>query len=371
VERLQGDEQLMARALALAGRGRGIVSPNPLVGAVVTDSGGSVVGEGWHEGPGTPHAEVVALDAAGSRARGGTLVVGLEPCNHFGRTPPCTEAILKAGIARVVAAMEDPNPGVAGGGIRRLREAGIEVSTGTGADAARRQNAPYLSHVLTGRPFVTLKLAATLDGKIAARDGSSTWITSEASRREVHRIRGDADAILVGAGTVIADDPRLTVRDPAYRGVPPLRVVADATGRVPPEGHVFDGSAPTVVTTTERAPEERREAWRSAGADVVVCGTDSEGGVDLGECLSHLGKRDVQSVLLEGGSTLAERAVRGGHVGRVILFYAPLLLGGTDAPSMLGGRGFATLAEGRRVEIVDVARIGPDVKVEADVHRDC
>jgi diaminohydroxyphosphoribosylaminopyrimidine deaminase/5-amino-6-(5-phosphoribosylamino)uracil reductase len=363
-----GHERQMRRALGLAERGRGLVSPNPLVGAVVVRDG-QVVGEGFHEGPGRPHAEVVALDRAGPRARGATVYTTLEPCDHFGRTPPCTRALIAAGVARVVAATGDPNPVVDGRGFDRLRAAGVEVVVGVLAREAERQNRAYGTHVRTGRPLVTLKAGATLDGKVAARDGSSRWITGDEARADAHRLRADADAILVGAGTALSDDPALTVRDPAYRGAPVLRVLADASGRVAPVGGLFDGAAPTLVATTEAAPRERREAWRAAGADVLVTGA-TEAGVDLDALLGALGKRDVQHLLIEGGPTIAWSAVAGGFVDRVVVYLAPALLGGVAAPGILGGQGFAPVGAGVRLRFVDVRRVGADLRVEADVQRD-
>jgi len=362
------DETLMRRALDLAERGRGLVSPNPLVGAVLVRDG-RVVGEGWHEGPGTAHAEAMAVARAGEDARGATLVVTLEPCDHHGRTPPCTEALIAAGVAEVVAAAGDPNPVVDGRGFARLREAGVEVRTGVLEREAERRNAAFRRHVVTGLPFVTLKMAATLDGKVAARDGSSRWITGEAARADVHRLRGDSDAIVVGAGTALADDPALTVRDPDYRGRPVLRVVVDAAGRVPGTGRLFSHEAPTLVATSDDADPGAVDAWRAAGAEVVAF-PRAPGGVPLAELMAHLGKRDVQSVLLEGGPTLAFSAARDGVVDRLVLFWAPKLLGGSGAPGVLAGEGFAPVGDAVDLEIVSVERVGPDLKVEADVHRD-
>jgi diaminohydroxyphosphoribosylaminopyrimidine deaminase / 5-amino-6-(5-phosphoribosylamino)uracil reductase len=363
------DESMMRRALALAERGRGIVSPNPLVGAVVVRDD-RVVGEGWHEGRGTPHAEAMALSAAGDAARGATLYVTLEPCDHFGHTPPCTQAIVAAGVSEVVAAIRDPNPVVDGRGFAVLEQAGIRVRSGALAREAQRQNAAFIRHVTTQQPFVTLKVAATLDGKVAARDGSSRWITGEAARAEVHRMRGAADAIVVGAGTAITDDPALTVRDPDYRGRPVLRVLVDAAGRVPATGNLFDDEAPTLVATTEAAPTAAVGAWRSAGAEVVSFPADEAGGVVLADLWADLGKRDVASLLLEGGPTLAWSAVRDGLVDRIVLFLAPKLLGGSGAPGILGGEGLAPVGAAVGLEIVSVERVGDDIKVEADVHRD-
>jgi diaminohydroxyphosphoribosylaminopyrimidine deaminase/5-amino-6-(5-phosphoribosylamino)uracil reductase len=362
------DEAYIERALALAQRGRGRVSPNPLVGAVVV-ADGVVVGEGWHEGAGLPHAEALALNESGPAARGATLYTSLEPCDHYGRTPPCTRAIIAAGIARVVTATTDPNPAVDGRGLATLRANGIEVREGLMAEAARRLNAPFEKHVRTGMPFVTWKAATTLDGKVAARDGSARWITGEAARADVHRLRGDADAILVGAGTALADDPALTVRDPSYRGRPPIRVLVDARGRVGAGGDLFDDSAPKLVATTELASREARALWQEAGAEVVVFESESDL-VPLPSLFADLGKRDVQHVLLEGGPTLAWSAVEDGLVDRVVVYLAPRLIGGVDAPGVLGGRGFAPVANALALSIHSAERIGEDLRVEADVHRD-
>jgi diaminohydroxyphosphoribosylaminopyrimidine deaminase / 5-amino-6-(5-phosphoribosylamino)uracil reductase len=359
-------EAHMRRALQLAELGRGLASPNPIVGAVVVRDG-RVVGEGWHEGPGTPHAEAAALFAAGDAARGATLYVTLEPCDHQGRTPPCTRAIVRAGVSAVVAAMTDPNPVVDGRGFARLRQEGIEVLAPILPERASRQNEAFAKHIRTGLPLITLKLAATLDGKVAARDGSSRWITGEAARARVNRMRAAADAIMVGAGTALADDPALTVRDPDYRGRPVLRVLVDARGVVPGTGRLFSQEAPTLVATTEAAPVDRRDAWAAAGADVAVF--DAEGGrVPLRSLFGHLGKRDVQSVLLEGGPTLAWSAVREGMVDRMALFMAPKLLGGERSPGVLGGEGFAPVGEALPVRITEIMRIGDDLMVEADVY---
>ena len=362
------DETFMSEALELAQRGRGRVSPNPLVGATLL-SGPQVVGRGWHEGPGTPHAEVVALREAGDRARDATLYTSLEPCDHYGRTGPCTTAIAEAGVTRVVAAVVDPNPVVNGRGLDMLRERGIEVRVGVLERAARRINEAFFKHVTTGMPFVTLKMAATLDGRVAARDGSSRWITGEEARADVHRLRGDADAIVVGAGTALVDVPSLTVRDPDYLGQPALRVLVDAAGRVEVSSKLFSSEAPTLVATTELAPQERVDAWRAAGADAVLFESVDER-VPLGELFRDLGKRDVQGALLEGGPTLAWSAVAGGLVDKVILYLAPKIVGGADAPGIIEGQGVMSIDDAVQLEVADVQRVGPDVRIEADVHRD-
>jgi diaminohydroxyphosphoribosylaminopyrimidine deaminase / 5-amino-6-(5-phosphoribosylamino)uracil reductase len=363
------DEAYIERAIGLAERGRGRVSPNPMVGAVVVSVDGRILGEGWHEGPGQDHAEVVALREAGEAGRGSTLYTSLEPCVHFGRTPPCVRAILDAGVARVVAAMRDPNPLVDGRGFDELRAGGVDVREGVLSQEAARLNEAFAKHVRTGLPFVVWKMAASLDGKVAARDGTTRWITGEAARADVHRLRAWSDAILVGARTALMDDPSLTVREPGYAGAPPLRVLADARGTVPATGDLFDDSAPTLVATTSLAPAERQREWTEAGAEVAVYEAEGDG-VPLRELVTDLGKRDVQGLLLEGGPTLAFAAVEEGLVDTVIVYLAPKLIGGVDAPTVLGGRGFAPITGALPLRIRSFDLVGVDLKVVADVHRD-
>jgi diaminohydroxyphosphoribosylaminopyrimidine deaminase/5-amino-6-(5-phosphoribosylamino)uracil reductase len=360
----------MRRALELAERGWGRVSPNPLVGCVLVRDG-RVVGEGWHEGPGTEHAEAMALRLAGPRAACATAFVTLEPCDHYGRTPPCARALIGAGVEGVIAATRDPNPLVDGGGFRALRDGGLAVEEGLFAEDAVRQNLAFRTHVRTGRPFVVLKMASSLDGKAAARDGSSKWITGEEARADVQRLRAWADAIVVGAGTALADDPALTVRDPAFASArPPVRVIVDPSGRVPGDRRAFDAAAPTLAATTERVPPARRQEWVDAGADVALLGADATGGVSLPALTDELGKRDVQGMVIEGGPTLAWSAVRDDVIDQLVLYLAPSLVGGRDATGWLAGDGFAPIGRARRAEIASVERVGPDLKVVADVHRD-
>ncbi len=361
----------MRQALDLAERGWGTVSPNPMVGAVVVLDD-RVVGRGWFEGPrGRPHAELHALDAAGPRARGATLYCTLEPCDHHGATPPCTDALIEAGVARAVVAARDPNPVVDGRGFARLRQAGIEVTTGVLEDDACRLNAAFERHVTTGRPYVVLKSASSLDGKTAASDGSSKWITSEAARADGQRLRAWADAIVVGARTAATDDPALTVRDDRYAGArPPLRVVVDTRGRVGAGGAMFDASAPTLVATTDATPERRLAQWQAAGAEVAILDRAVSGGVSLHALLDELGKRDVQGLLVEGGATLAWSFVDDGLVDRVVTYLAPKLIGGEDAPGVMGGAGFAPIDRALSLRFTSVAAVGPDLRVEADVQRD-
>ncbi|HEY2802359.1 MAG TPA: bifunctional diaminohydroxyphosphoribosylaminopyrimidine deaminase/5-amino-6-(5-phosphoribosylamino)uracil reductase RibD [Actinomycetota bacterium] len=366
------DATWMLRALELAERGRGLVAPNPPVGAVVVRDD-RAIGDGFHRGPGTAHAEVVALGEAAVAARGATLYTTLEPCAHFGRTPPCTNAIIDAGIVRVVAALRDPHDIVDGRGFAQLRDAGLEVTEGVCTAAAARQLQGYIAQVRTGLPFVVLKMAATLDGKVAARDGSSRWITGEDARADAHRLRAESDAILVGSGTALADDPKLTVRDAVRTGTPPLRVLADTRGRVEPGGetggHLFDGDAPTLVATTERSTAAVHEAWRNAGAEVLLLPEGNGGSVSVRALVEALGKRDVQQLLIEGGPTLAWSAVREDVVDRLVLYLAPKLLGGVGAAGMLGGAGFAPLGAAAELDVLDVRTVGRDLRVEADVHR--
>jgi diaminohydroxyphosphoribosylaminopyrimidine deaminase/5-amino-6-(5-phosphoribosylamino)uracil reductase len=361
----QTDEAWMARAVALAEGGRGRTSPNPMVGAVLVRDG-RVVGEGFHQAAGRAHAEAAALAAAGADAAGATCYVTLEPCAHHGRTPPCADALVTAGVARVVAAMPDPDPRVDGAGLARLRAAGVEVVTGVGAEAAATLNAAYLTHRRLGRPRVTLKAAASLDGKVAAPDGTSQWITGPAARADGHRLRAEADAVLVGAGTALADDPRLTVRLPGHAGRQPLRVLADATGRVGPGGHLFDGEAPTLVATTPAAPGTAVDAWKAAGAEVLICKQDPGGrGVDLDDLLRALAARGVLELLVEGGPRLQASLWAAGLADRLVWYLAPLAIGGAGAPGLLGGAGAATLADARRLRLASVDRLGDDLRLVA------
>lgn len=361
----------MRRALELARGGLGLASPNPMVGAVLV-AGGTVVGEGWHEGPGMPHAEVNAIRAAGDRAHGATLYVTLEPCSHVGRTPPCATAVVDAGIARVVAGTTDPNPVVDGSGFRFLEASGVEVIVGVLEEEAAGLIAGFAKHVRTGLPFVTLKMAASLDGRTAAPDGSARWITGAEARRDVHGLRAASDAVVVGSATALLDDPSLTVRLDGYRGRQPLRVLIDGTGKVSPTGAIFDEAAPTLVATTASAPEELRNGWARAGAKVWMFESKpgQKGLVPTRELVEALGREGIQTALIEGGSTLAWGAVAEGAVDRLVIYLAPKLVGGRDAPGILGGPGVRSITDALPVSIRSVERIGPDLKVVADVHRD-
>ncbi|MDQ7858269.1 MAG: bifunctional diaminohydroxyphosphoribosylaminopyrimidine deaminase/5-amino-6-(5-phosphoribosylamino)uracil reductase RibD [Armatimonadota bacterium] len=364
------DIAMMQEALALAQRAAGRTSPNPLVGAVVV-ADGRVVGRGFHARAGEPHAEVVALREAGGRARGATVYVTLEPCDHAGRTGPCTDALLAAGIRRVVVAMLDPDTTVDGRGVARLRGAGVTVDVGVLEHEARRTNAFYVKHRRTGLPFVTLKWAMSLDGKIGAARGSATAITGEAARRYAHELRNTHDAVLVGVGTVLADDPLLTCRLPPD-AVPaprnPLRIVVDSHLRTPVSARVVTGvaEAPTLIATTAAAPAARIDAMRRAGVEVLVA--DGAGGrVDLRALLEALGRRGLLSVLVEGGGTVNAAALEAGLVDRVIALVAPRLIGGAGAPTPLDGAGPAGVAGARRLRELRVARLGDDLALEGDL----
>ncbi|HEY6709771.1 MAG TPA: bifunctional diaminohydroxyphosphoribosylaminopyrimidine deaminase/5-amino-6-(5-phosphoribosylamino)uracil reductase RibD [Actinomycetota bacterium] len=362
-------EAWMERAVALAEGGRGRVSPNPMVGAVLVRDG-RVVGEGFHRAAGRAHAEAEALAAAGAGAAGATCYVTLEPCAHHGRTPPCADALVAAGVARVVASVQDPDPRVDGAGLARLRAAGVAVELGLGAEAAATQNAAYLTHRRLGRPRVTLKAAASLDGKVAAPDGSSQWITGPAARADAHRLRAEADAVMVGAGTALADDPRLTVRLPGWAGRQPLRVLVDAAGRVGPGGHLFDTEAETLVATTPAAPATAVDAWKAAGAEVLICGMVAVRGVvgqgvDLEDLARALGERGVLELMVEGGPRLQASLWAAGLADRLVWYLAPLAIGGQGAPGLLGGAGAATLTEARRLRLASADRLGDDLRLIA------
>jgi diaminohydroxyphosphoribosylaminopyrimidine deaminase/5-amino-6-(5-phosphoribosylamino)uracil reductase len=361
------DEKYMGLALQLARKGMGATSPNPMVGAVVV-RGNRVVGRGYHHRAGDPHAEVLALQNAGEKARGATLYVTLEPCNHFGKTPPCTEAVLNAGIRKVVIGMKDPNPRVVGGGIRRLRKAGIAVEVGTLKGACGEMNAPFCKYVTAGMPFVTLKGALTLDGKIATASGDSRWVTSPESRQEVQRLREAADAVMIGIGTALKDNPLLNVRL-SRRGPKrqPLRIVVDSRLRIPLGSQLVQTAAqyPTLMATTGAGSPSKIRRLEKKGVEVWVLPKTVRGKVNLGVLLKRLGGRGVVSVLLEGGAQLNASAVREGMVDRFLFFLAPKIAGGVKAPGVIGGEGVRFMREAMPLELVRVRRIGPDLLVEA------
>lgn len=354
------DTRFMRRALRLARKGLGRTTPNPAVGSVVVRDG-VVVGEGWHRRAGEAHAEVIALERAGERARGATLYSTLEPCVHDGRTPPCAEAVLRAGVARVVAATRDPDPRVDGRGVERLRAAGLDVAEGILGQEARALNRAFFKHVRTRLPYVLLKLGLSLDAKVAAPD--RRYLTGPESLRHVHRLRDEHDAVMVGIGTVLADDPLLTVRE--IRGRDPLRVVIDADARTPPAARVVGRDGRALVVVGDGADSVRVSRLRDAGAQVLEAPRGA-GGVDLGAAMRLLGARDVTSVLLEGGPTLAAAMLDAALVDELLLIYAPLVVG-DPAPSAVGAlRRVSAL----RLRDVRVFRLGEDVAVSATLPPD-
>lgn len=354
----QADITAMRRAVELAARGLGATSPNPVVGCVITDASGHVVGEGFHQRAGGPHAEVHALREAGVLARGGTAYVTLEPCNHTGRTGPCAQALIEAGVSRVVYAVGDPNP-QATGGADTLRAAGTEVEQGLLEAEAEAGNIAWLTSVRHGRPFVRWKYAATLDGRIAAADGTSRWITSAESRADVHRLRAEADAVVVGSGTARADDPHLAVRG-IEGAVQPLRVVVDTeASAVKPGARVLDDAGPTLIAIADDA-----EASLD-GAEAVRL-PRAERGLSVPALLDALHARGVRSVLLEGGPTLAGAFVAAGAVDQVVGYLAPVLLGA--GPNALADAGISTITEALRLDVTETVRVGPDLRITATPH---
>ncbi|MDL2275043.1 bifunctional diaminohydroxyphosphoribosylaminopyrimidine deaminase/5-amino-6-(5-phosphoribosylamino)uracil reductase RibD [Desulfosarcina sp. OttesenSCG-928-G10] len=355
----------MQIALELAEKGRGRTSPNPMVGAVVVKDG-RIVGKGWHPQAGGPHAEVVALDDAGDLAKGATLYVTLEPCNHFGRTPPCTQKIISAGIRKVVVAMADPNPRVQGGGNAALQAAGIEVTTGVCEAAARTLNEAFCKWITTSRPFVTAKCAATLDGRMATRTGDSRWVTGPLARGLVHELRHRADGILVGVGTVIQDDPRLTTRLENEAGADPVRIILDTRLSTPPSARLLGqaSDAPTWIVCGPDAPEDRRRALSDAGARIISAPLAASGRIDLAALMDILGENAITSLLIEGGGAVMGSAFSAGIVDKVCFFYAPKILGGDDGVPVCRGQGPVRMDQCLAVHDLSVRLIGDDVLVE-------
>ncbi|MDR9757444.1 MAG: bifunctional diaminohydroxyphosphoribosylaminopyrimidine deaminase/5-amino-6-(5-phosphoribosylamino)uracil reductase RibD [Thermacetogeniaceae bacterium] len=363
---MSNHEQLMARALKLAELGRGQTSPNPLVGAVVVKNG-EIVGEGYHQRAGSPHAEINALREAGERARDAVLYVTLEPCCHYGRTPPCTKAIIEAGIQEVIVGVTDPNPQVAGKGIRILKESGIKVQVGVLEEEVRRQNEAFFKYIRTKLPFVSLKAAVSLDGKIATRSGDSKWITGEEARLLVHRLRAESDAVLTGIGTVLADDPLLNVRLSGYKGRQPLRIVVDSSLRIPEESQLVQTAAqiPTAVAVIRgNYSREKRERLEAIGVDVWELPA-SEGRVDLKSLLNLLGQKEIMNLLVEAGSAINAALLESRLVDKYIIFQAPLLIGGYNAPGAFGGKGFTRIKDCQRLSAVFTDRVGEDMIITA------
>lgn len=366
MSRDEEDLAWMRLALTEAAKGRGAVEPNPMVGAVISRDG-VLVGSGHHGRFGGPHAEVEALRAAGDRARGATLHVTLEPCGHHGKTPPCVDAILDAKIARVVIAHRDPFPEVAGRGLARLREAGLEVKVGPLGEAAANLNAPFLKRVFTGLPYVIAKWAMTLDGKTAVEGGDSRWISSAASRALVHEVRGRMDAIIVGVGTAIDDDPQLTARPPGPRV--PVRVVLDGRARLPTSSKLVATAreTPTLVVVSEAAPEDRRRALRERGCEVVAL--PGERRPSVVSLLEELGRRGMTNVLVEGGGVVLGAFFDADQVDEVDVFVAPLIEGGDHARTPIRGRGRPLMSESVKLERVEHSTVDGDARIRGTTPR--
>lgn len=342
-----------------------------MVGAVVVREG-RVVGEGFHERVGGPHAEVHALRRAGDSARGATLYVSLEPCNHYGRTPPCTEAVMRAGVGRVVIGMADPNPKVTGGGADRLRHAGISVTVGVLEQECRSLNQPFIKWVTHGRPYVTLKCAATLDGRMAARTGDSRWVTNERSRRLVHKMRAAADAVLVGIGTALADDPLLTARLDRKNCPQPLRIVLDTHGRLPLASQLVKTARqnPVLLACAQATPKQVRERFLSHGVDVVALPTTGESALDLISLLDELGRRSITSVLVEGGARVHGAFLDTALADDFHFFYAPKILGDSLAVPMFQGAPRSSMGDAVPLFDCRIRRIADDLLVSGRFHRD-
>jgi len=363
------DMKYMRRALELAERGTGKTNPNPLVGAVIVKNG-CVIGEGWHEFCGGPHAEVNAIRNAEAcleanaheDLKGAVIYVNLEPCCHFGKTPPCTELLIKRGINRVVIGTLDPNPLVAGKGARRLREAGMEVEVGMLDEECRKLNEVFFHFMQKQRPFVVLKAAISLDGKISAPSGESRWITEEAARRDVQELRNRYAAIMVGVGTVIMDDPELTCR--MERGRNPRRIILDSSLRIPPDSRVLKNQEenPTLIVSTESALPEKARRLEDMGAELLYCRTRNRQ-VDFADLMEKLRNRGIDSVLLEGGATVNDSAIAQGFVDKIVLYVAPKIIGGEKSKTFVGGRGIQRLDQAYPMHIECVERIGQDMKI--------
>jgi diaminohydroxyphosphoribosylaminopyrimidine deaminase/5-amino-6-(5-phosphoribosylamino)uracil reductase len=361
------DEFFIKRTLTLAARARGMTSPNPMVGALLVRNG-KILSEGFHKKAGTPHAEAIAIDRAGERAAGATLYVSLEPCCHKDkRTPPCTQKIIAARIDKVVVSMKDPNPKVSGKGIDELRSAGIEVVAGIFEEEARRLNEYYIKHVTTGTPFVIMKIAMTLDGKIATPGGESKWITGELARKAVHRLRGGVDAIMTAIGTVKADNPRLTCR--IRGGKNPSRVIIDPGLQIQPDANVLCVPPETTIVTRSEQSEARSQkesALEDKGVRIIHFAGKK---VDLPWLMKELGATGISSLLIEGGSSLNSYCVESGIVDKVMFFIAPKIIGGKDSYSAIGGKAFRSLQEAHRVRDVKIRKIGEDILVEGYIDK--
>ncbi len=364
---MKDDIYWMRKVIRLAEKGRGRTSPNPMVGAILVKDG-IPVGEGYHAKAGEPHAEIIALQKAGDKARGATLYINLEPCSHYGKTPPCAPALIEAGVKKVVVGMEDPNPLVKGRGLEMLRNNGIHVEVGVFKQACLELNEAFSKYIQSGKPFVTLKIAATLDGKIATKQGESKWITGESSRRFVHRLRNSADAIIIGIGTILRDDPLLTARMKGGRD--PYRIVLDSRLRILEGAKVIHQKPEkTIIATTESAPKEKREALEKKGVQVMTLEAQ-QGRVNLRSLLSRLGEMEMTSLLVEGGSEINGSFLNEGLIDKLFLFLSPKVLGG-QALEMFGGKGVETLEKALLLNRLKMRRVGEDILIEGYPKKVC
>ena len=359
------DTYFMKMAIRMAAMGEGFTSPNPMVGAVIVNDDGTVVGMGYHKAAGGPHAEIHAIRDAGLSAKGATLYVTLEPCNHTGRTPPCTESIIEAGIRKVVVAARDPNPDVEGGGITFLQQHGIEVETGICEDEAKKLNEVFNKYIITKRPFVTAKCAITLDGCIATRTSDSKWITCPASREFVHGLRHACDAIMVGVETVKQDDPSLTTRLEGKKTLDPVRIILDTRLSVPENAKIFqlDSDADTIIITGNSVSKEKKERIENKGARVIEAPL-KDGFIDLCQLTYYLGSIGITSLLIEGGSRVNASAFRAGIVDKIYFFYGPKILGGNDGVPVCKGPGPALMKDSIPIKDIKVRQFDDDVMVE-------
>ncbi|MFH0926846.1 MAG: bifunctional diaminohydroxyphosphoribosylaminopyrimidine deaminase/5-amino-6-(5-phosphoribosylamino)uracil reductase RibD [bacterium] len=370
-KKLVSDIDFMSEALGLAKKGLGRTSPNPSVGAVVVKDG-EIIGSGFHKTAGQPHAEISSLEEARENAKGATLYTNIEPCCHHGRTPPCVEAIIKSGIKRVVIAMQDPNPKVNGKGIEILQRHKIEVITGILEQKARKLNEIFIKYITTNTPFVILKLALTMDGKIATKTGDSRWISGEKGRLYVHKMRNVVDAIMIGIGTVIRDNPRLTTRLPArYQPRDAKRVIIDSLLKVPTKAEIFSQSSSDeiIIITTFNAPQERVKNLEKVGAKILFVPSTGNNKVSLKHAIIELSKLEITSVMIEGGSEISASSLQEGIVDKVIFFIAPKIIGGNSAPCAVGGEGVATLEEAIKLENIKMCRLGDDLMLEGYVKK--
>ncbi|OJF93758.1 bifunctional diaminohydroxyphosphoribosylaminopyrimidine deaminase/5-amino-6-(5-phosphoribosylamino)uracil reductase [Alkalibacterium sp. 20] len=356
------DINYMERALELAGKGRGFTSPNPMVGAVIVKDG-RIIGEGYHEKVGEAHAEVNAIQSATESVEGATIYVTLEPCSHYGKTPPCSNLIIEKKLKKVVVAATDPNPLVSGRGLARLRKAGVEVIEGVLEEKSNQLNEIFNQYITTRMPFVLMKYAMSLDGKIATATGESKWISSEQSREHAHQLRGYLSGIMVGIGTVLKDDPLLTCRVPGYSD--PIRIVLDSQLRIPLESKILmnQDEAPTLVITTEKASTSKRKQLKDLGVEILIVPL-RKGKVDLKKALALLGEKEIDSILLEGGGTLNAAALEAGIVNKVNIYIAPKIIGGTHAIAPIMGQGVETMKEAFAITSMQVTQLNEDIFIE-------